>query len=317
MGLSFINPELLWLLLAVPFIYVYYRYANKKRKKAAMKFSNLGLIRKASGEKKFSWRGSVLFYINLALILCLIIAMADPHIPLKRAKEGVNVVLSIDVSGSMKAEDYKPSRIEAAKLSAKTLVENLNPKDNVGIVIFEDGATTASYLTRLKDRVLDKLSSIKAKDGRTAIGDGLALAVDMITSIPNKKKVIILLSDGVNNAGVISPDEALKYANENNIQVFTIGMGSEDKTVIGYDWFGRPQYAELDEKLLKRIAAETGGEYYKAVDDQTLNQIYEGLTKKIKREKEDTSIKDWFIIAALALLLAELYIRYGKYRIIH
>jgi Ca-activated chloride channel family protein len=312
--MKFLNPEYLWLLLLIPIVYFFYYISSRKRKEAAIKFSNLGLIKLATKEKR--WRKNILFYLNIALLLLLVLALADPHIPLKKAKEGVNVVLAIDVSGSMKASDYKPNRMEAAKLSALTLVDSLQLKDNIGIVIFENGATTASYLTQLKDRAKDKLSSIAAKDGRTAIGDGLALAVDMVTSIPNKKKLVILLSDGVNNAGVISPDEAIKFANDNDIQVFTIGMGSEGKVVLGYDFFGRPSYAELDEELLENIATQTGGEYYKAVDDKTLNEIYKSLSDKIKREKEDVSIKDWFIVAAIIVLGIELYIRYGKYRII-
>jgi Ca-activated chloride channel family protein len=287
----------------------------KKKKRLAMKFSNIGLIKQAA-KKKFSWRRHIQFIFGMVLVILLLLALADPHIPLKRTKEGVNVVLAIDVSGSMQATDYKPNRIESAKASAEILLKQLQVKDNIGIVIFENGATTASYLTQLKDRALDKLRSIKAKEGRTAIGDGLALAVDMVTSIPNKKKVVILLSDGVNNAGVISPDEAIRFANDNEIQVFTVGMGSEEPTVLGYDFFGRPQYAELDEAALKKIAQETGGEYYKAIDDKTLNDIYDQLSKKIKREKEDTSIKDWFIFAALITFLLMLYFEYGRFRIV-
>lgn len=316
MGLTFLNPEFLWLLFFVPVTIWVYHISLKKRRKSALKFSNIGIIKKASAGNNYKWRKHIMFILTALLISSLILALADPHIPLKKTKEGVNVVLALDVSGSMQATDYKPSRMESAKISARTLIESLQPKDNVGIVVFQTGATTASYLTQLKDRALDKLSSIQAKDGRTAIGDGLALAVDMITSIPNKKKVIILLSDGVNNAGVISPDEAIQFANDNDIQVYTIGMGSEGKTVLGYDWFGRPQYAELDETVLKKIAAETGGEYFKAVDDKTLSEIYDGLTKKIKREKEPNSIKDWFLVLALLLLALEVYLAYGKYRII-
>ncbi len=316
MSFRFEEPTALLLLLAIPITYYFYLLSLKKRKKAIIKFSSIGLIKEAN-KKNFNWRKHASFIILILILTSLITAIADPHIPLKKIKKGVNVVLVIDTSGSMQAKDFKPSRIEAAKIAAKTLIENLKPKDNVGIVVFNNGATTASYLTPLKEKALDKLASIKAQNGATAIGDGLALAVDMITSIPNKKKVIILLSDGVNNAGMINPEEAIKYAKENNIQVYTVGMGSEGKTIIGYDWFGNPQYAELDEGMLKKIASETGGEYYRAVDEDTLNQIYKGLSNKIKREKEDTSIKDWFIITAILLLGIEMYLRYGKLRIIN
>lgn len=316
MALSFQDPILLWFLIAVPIIYYFYSLAKQKKKKEAIKFSHLAIIKKAMGGKKRLWRTEILFYLLLTALALMIIGMANPHIPLKQTKEGVNVVLVIDDSGSMRANDYKPTRLEAAKSSAEVLIKSLKPKDHVGIVIFESGATTASYLMPFKDRALDKLRSIKQKEGKTAIGDGLSLAVDMATSIPNKKKVVILLSDGVNNAGVISPDEAVAFASANKIQVYTIGMGSEQPVILGYDWFGNPQYAELDENTLKSIAQSTGGRYFKSVDEKTLGEIYRNISEDIEREKEPVNIKDWFFMAAIILLLIEIYMRYGRKRII-
>ena len=158
--------------------------------------------------------------------------------------------------------------------------------------------------------------AIQPRQGRTALGDGLSMAVDMADSIPNKKKVIILLSDGVSNAGVVTPEEASAYAKSSKIQVYTVGMGSEGKAVLGYDWFGNPQYAELDEATLQNIAAATGGKYFKSVDTKTLDDVYENISKDIQREKEETSIAKWFFLAALLTILVELYFRYGGKRII-
>jgi len=313
--LTFLVPKALFLLLLIiPILYFYLR-AIKSKKRAAIKFSNLGII-KAAVKKKNRWRRNINFYLILTALMFLIVGLANPHIPLKRTREGVNVVLVIDISGSMQAQDYSPSRIEAAKQSSAVLVDNLNPNDNVGIVVFETGATTAAYLSPFKDKVKDKLMAIKAKEGRTAIGDGLSLAIDMATSVPNKKKVIVLLSDGVSNAGVISPKEAIEFAKLNKIQVNTIGMGTEGRTVLGKDFFGRPVYAELDEATLKAIAIGTGGKYYKSVDSDTLKEIYSRISKDIKREKEKTSIKNWFIICSAILLLTSLYFSYGKHKII-
>ena len=114
---------------------------------------------------------------------------------------------------------------------------------------------------------------------KRAIGDGLSLGIDMATSIQNQKKVLILLSDGVSNAGVISTSEAISFAKSNNIQVYTVGLGSNGKTLLGYDFFGNPQYAELDENTLKSIADKTGGKYFKSVDPKTLNEIYQNITR--------------------------------------
>ena len=314
--LTFLNPIWLLLLILIPILYYFYLKSSKKRKRAAIKFSNIGLIKVAQKNKKLNWRKNIIFYLTLIAVAFLIIGLSNPHIPLKKTREGVNIVLVLDVSGSMKANDYKPTRIEAAKKSAKVLIENLNSNDNVGIVIFESGATTAAYLSPFKDKVIDKLAAIKAKEGKTAIGDGLSLGVDMATSVSNKKKVIVLLSDGVSNAGVISPGDSIEFAKLNKIQGNTIGMGTTGQTVLGHDMFGRPVYAELDEKTLQKIAKETGGKYYKSIDTQTLDEIYERISEDIKREKENTSIKNWFIVAAILILIGELYIRYGKYRII-
>lgn len=308
---GFSSPWVLLFLVFIPAIYYLYRKIIQKKKKYAIRFSNIEFIKSALGDKKKSRRSDLLFYLSLLVLTFMIIGFANPHIPLKQIKEGVNVVLVLDVSGSMQATDYKPTRLEAAKRSAEILLNSLKEKDCAGIVIFESGATTAAYLSPYKDKVIEKLRSIKAKQGKTAIGDGLALGIDMATSIPNKKRVVILLSDGVNNAGVISPQEAIEFAKTNKIQVYTIGLGSEEKVILGYDWFGNPQYAELDEVTLKKIAKETGGKYFKSVNDKTLDEIYRNISQDIKREEEETNIKDWFFLAALITFLIYLYLRYG------
>lgn len=313
---GFQNPYILVFLLLIPLgFYLHYKII-KKKKKHAIKFSHLGFIKSALGDKKHSKKSDMLFYLSLLVLALMIIGLSNPHIPLKQTKEGVNVVLVLDVSGSMKAQDYNPNRLESAKDSAEILLKSLNPKDHAGIVIFESGATTAAYLSPYKDKVIDKLRAISVKEGSTAIGDGLSLGIDMAASIPNKRKVVILLSDGVNNAGIISPTEAIGFAKANKIQVYTIGMGSDGKVVLGYDWMGNPQYADLDETTLKTIAQETGGKYFKSINSKTLNDIYDNISKDIEREKEEVNIKDWFFIASLISFLVYLYLRFGGKRII-
>jgi Ca-activated chloride channel family protein len=313
--LSFGEPGRLMILLVLLVLIYLYKIYREKKKKSALKFSSIGII-KESSVKKRNLRLHLPFILVLLAVLFLMIGLADPQIPLKTTKEGVNVVLVIDDSGSMAATDYKPTRLDAAKEAAKVLINSLQPKDYVGIVIFESGATTASYLTPFKERATEKLMGIKQREGRTAIGDGLSLGIDMATSVPNKKKVVILLSDGVNNAGVVTPDEAIEFAKTNNIQVYTVGMGSEKPVVLGYDFFGNPQYAELDEATLKKIAEETGGKYYKSINENTLQEIYKNIGENIERELEQVSIKDWFFVVALVVLIVNLYVIYGKYRVV-
>lgn len=312
---SFENPIALIFILLVPvFVYLYKQYIDQK-KKAALKFSSLTNIKKSKTKKK-NYRMHLPFILTIVALSLIVIGLADPHIPLKKAKEGVNVVLAIDDSGSMSAQDYSPTRLEAAKDAAEILIKSLENEDMIGIVIFESGATTSAYLTPFKDKAISKLKAIQQREGRTAIGDGLSLAIDMATSVPNKKKVVILLSDGVNTAGVISPEEAIAFARSNKIQVYTVGMGSEGNTFLGYDMFGRPQYAELDEATLKAIAEQTGGEYFRSVDKNTLDEIYQSISEKIDREWENSSIKDWVFVLALMVLAVNLYLIYVKYRIV-
>jgi len=313
---GFYQPEWLLALALLPALYYYFIYQTRRKKQEAIVFSNIGFLKSALHGSSESARPRTLLILVLASIGCIIIGLADPHIPLEQTKEGVNVVLVLDTSGSMQANDYHPTRLESSKRSAEILLKSLDAKDYAGVITFESGATSAAYLSPDKDRVIKKLMAIEPKEGATAIGDGLALGIDMAESIPNRKKVVILLSDGVNNAGVIHPDQAAGFARDKGIQVFTIGMGSDSPVVLGYDWFGNPQYATLDEQMLQNIAAGTNGKYYKSVNDRTLSEIYSNLNQEITREKEETSIKDWFFILALILMTAEIFLRYGRRRII-
>lgn len=314
---GFYHPEMLTLFLVIPALYWYYLRETKRRRQEAMQFSHIGFLKTAlAGRKGGENRPRNLFLLSLLALGLIITGLADPHLPLEQTKEGVSVVLVMDISGSMQATDYQPTRLESAKKAASSLLANLDDKDYAGIITFESGATSAAYLSPDKNRVREKLKTIAPKEGSTAIGDGLALAIDMAESIPNRKKVVILLSDGVNNAGVISPEQAMQFARDRGIQVFTIGLGSEEPFILGYDWFGTPQYAMLDEEILRRIADDTGGKYFKSVDDRTLGEIYSNLNTEIKREKEETSVKDWFFGAALVVLCGEVLMRYGRRRII-
>ena len=302
-------------LLILPGFYFLYRFYTKTKKSNSLKFSNLELVKKSASSQS-QLRKHLPFILILVALSLIIIGLADPRIPLENIKEGVNVVLVLDGSGSMAATDYPPTRLESAKDAAEILIENLEPNDHTGIILFESGATTVSYLTPFKDKTIDDLNAIKQRDGATAIGDGLVLGVDMANSIPNKKKVVILLSDGDHNAGVVTPNEAVQYAIQKKIQIHTIGMGSEEPVLLGTNIYGNPLYAELNEKELSAIATAANGKYYKSVDNNSLNEIFEQITDDIDRELEQVSIKDWLFIAAVVVLAANLYIVYGKYRIV-
>lgn len=309
--------EPLWLigLAGIPVLCLLYRRAVRERSYAALTFSRVAVAAQAQGSDRLR-RPHILFALALLALALILVGLADPHIPLEGADEGVSVVLVLDTSGSMQATDYLPTRLEAAKAAAETLLSRLNPEDYAGVVVFESGATSAAYLSPDRDRVIERLQGIRARDGQTALGDGLALGVDMADSIPNRHRVVILLSDGASNAGTFSPAEAAAYACERNVPVYTVGIGSPDPVVAGYDLAGVPEYAVLDEETLRAIARTTGGKYYAAVDEGTLAAIYAGLTDEIPREPKDTSIRAIFFAGALIVLLLEIYLRYGRGRIL-
>lgn len=309
--------EPLWLigLAGIPVLCLLYRRALRERSYAALTFSRVAIAAQAQGSDRLR-RPHILFALSLLALAFILVGLADPHIPLEGTDEGVSVVLVLDTSGSMQATDYLPTRLEAAKAAAETLLSRLNPEDYAGVVVFESGATSAAYLSPDRDRVIERLQGIRARDGQTALGDGLALGVDMADSIPNRHRVVILLSDGASNAGTFSPAEAAAYACERNVPVYTVGIGSPDPVVAGYDLAGVPEYAVLDEETLRAIARTTGGKYYAAVDEGTLAAIYAGLTDEIPREPKDTSIRAIFFAGALIVLLLEIYLRYGRGRIL-
>jgi len=313
MEFGFINALFLFLLIPL-LIFIYYRY-NSNKKESILKFSSLKVIKKTDVNKHVI-RKHIPFLLVIITLSLIIIALANPQIVTAGVQKGINLGIVLDGSESMAASDYKPTRLEAAKNAVNSLVEKTSGKNNVGVVLFETGASTISYLTPVKEKTLNSISLIQQGNGATAIGDGLSLGVDMVSAILDKKRTIILLSDGIQNSGLVSIEQATQYAVINNVQVHTIGIGSEKPVYIRDDIYGEPQYAELDENALKNISNSTGGSYFKSLDEQTLNEIVLELNSNIEYETELSTIRDWFIGSAIGLLLLNMYIIYGKYRII-
>ena len=312
MEFGFINALFLFLLIPV-LIFVYYKY-NTGKKESILKFSTLKVIKQTKTKNNGIRKHSPFVLVILVLSL-IIIALANPQIVTMGAEKGINIGIVLDGSESMAASDYNPTRLEAAKKAINSLVEKTANTNNVGVVVFETGAGTISYLTPVKEKTINSISSIQQGTGATAIGDGLSLGIDMVSSILDKKRVIILLSDGIHNSGLISPEQATQYAILNNVQVHTIGIGSNEPVYLRDDIYGEPQYAELDEQTLQEISSSTGGMYFKSLDDETLNQILLELNANLEYEKELSTIRDWFIGSAIIILLIDIYIIYGRFRI--
>jgi Ca-activated chloride channel homolog len=312
MEFGFTNALFLFLLIPV-LIFVYYKY-NSNKKESILKFSSLKVVKKTNVGKNLIRKHSPFVLVIIVLSL-IIIALSNPQVVSIGVEKGINLGIVLDGSESMAASDYKPTRLEAAKDAVNSLVKKLSEKNNVGVVLFETGAGTISYLTPVKEKTLNSISLIKQGDGATAMGDGLSLGIDMVSSILDKKRVIILLSDGIQNSGLVTAEQAIQYAVKNNVQIHTIGIGSEKPVYLRDDIYGEPQYAELDEKTLKNISNSTGGNYFKSLDEQTLNKILLDLSSNMEYETELSTIRDWFIGSAIGVLVLDLYIIYGRYRI--
>ena len=312
MEFGFINALFLFLLIPV-LVFIYYKY-NSNKKESILKFSTLKIIKKTNAKNNLI-RKHVPFLLIIIVFSLIIIALANPQIVTLGSEKGVNLGIVLDGSESMAASDYEPTRLDAAKRAITSLVTKTSETNNVGVVLFETGAGTISYLTPVKQKTLDSISSIQQGTGATAIGDGLSLGIDMVSSILDKKRVIILLSDGIHNSGLVSPEQATQYAILNNVQVHTIGIGSNEPVYLRDDIYGDPQYAELDEQTLQDIASSTGGNYFKSLDEQGLNEILLELNTNLEYETELSTIRDWFIGSAIIILLIDIYIIYGKFRI--
>jgi len=305
----------LFLLLIIPGLYFLYAKYNTEKKESILKFSSLKIIKKSISGKTI-FRKHLPFVLMMVILGLTIVGLANPQIPTISVEKGINLSIVLDGSESMAASDYKPTRLDAAKQAISQMVNKVGPQNNVGVVLFESGATTISYLTPDKEKTIDSISSIQQGQGATAIGDGLALGIDMASSIPDKKGVIVLLSDGVHNSGLVTPQEAIQYAKINQIQIHTIGLGSIEPVYLRDDIYGEPQYAELDEETLIEIANETNGSYFKSLDEQTLNEIFLTLSSNLEYEMEYSTLRDWFMGAAIVVLLVDAYIIYGRYRIV-
>jgi Ca-activated chloride channel family protein len=308
---EFVNA--LFIFLVIPIILIIYFKHNSKNKESVLKFSSLKIIEKSTKQNKL--RKHVSFAITLSILCLIIIALANPQIMTPLTVKVNNLSIVLDGSESMAATDYEPTRLEAAKKSITSIVSNMNSQNNVGIVLFETGASTISYLTPSKEKTINSISSINQGQGATAIGDGLVLGIDMVSSIPDKKRIIILLSDGIHNSGFVTPEEATTYAKNNNVKIHTVGIGSDAPVFLRDDIYGNPQFAELDEKTLEYISKETGGNYFKSLNSETLDNILSTISSDIEYEMEYSTLRHWFIGASIMLLMLEIYIIYGKYRI--
>lgn len=320
MSSSFMHPHFLWLLLVIP-IALFWHYFIKNQQDVALKMSTIeGLSTKKTLLIKLR---PFLYVLKLLALGCIIIALARPRNTQKSSytdnTSGIDIVIATDVSGSMLATDFKPNRLEAIKEVAYTFIQK-RVNDRIGLVVYAGESYTRTPVTSDKAMLLNSLKEVQyngmvLQDG-TAIGIGLATAINRLKDSKTKSKIIILLTDGVNNLGSLDPISAAEIAKAYGIKVYTVGVGTNGMAnfPVAKDANGnivfQPQKVEIDEKILQEIAATTNGKYFRATDNKTLEAIYNEIDRleksKITENRFmmfDEQFRPWVLIGLFLLAL--------------
>ena len=327
-NIVFKNPEFLWLLILLPVV-AFMLYKFKFVRLNNFKFSNLESFDSKTLKSKLY---PIINVFRIITLLLVIVALARPqeisNSTRTKTSSGIDIVIAVDISSSMLAQDLKPNRLEALKTVASQFI-NDRINDRIGLVIYAGESYTKTPVTSDKDVVIKSLSDITfdgvIEDG-TAIGMGLATSVNRLKESKAKSKVIILLTDGVNNSGFIDPSTAADLAANFEIKTYTIGLGTNGNARApvalnpnGSFRFGMTK-VEIDEELLKNVANKTGGLYFRATDNKKLEEIYNEINKLEKTEVEEIKYSDseekyrLLIITAIGLIFVELILKYTVFR---
>jgi Ca-activated chloride channel family protein len=327
--LSFLNPEFFWLFLLIPMA-VAWLYWKRNEQTATLKISSTQGFKDSN--TLLTKLKPLLNVMRLLALSSLIIAMARPRTVdisnQTKTTRGIDIVIAMDVSGSMLAKDLRPNRMEALKDVAADFVEE-RPNDRIGLVLYASEAYTKTPVTSDKAVVLEAIKSVKydnvLQDG-TGIGMGLSTAVNRLKDSKAKSKVIILLTDGVNNAGFIEPETAADIAKQYGIKVYTIGVGTNGMAESPYALAPNGQIlfqmmkVEIDEQLMRSIARKTDGKYFRATSNSKLAEIYGSINKLETTEIEELKFYDYdekyrpFVWLAGFLILLEIGLRNTVYR---
>ena len=318
-NITFDNPEFLWLEVIL-FVIILIDYKFKNVKNSSFSISSIKSLNTKSLKVKLF---PLLNVLRFTALFMLIVALARPQIidvsiQTKKSR-GIDIVIAVDVSSSMLAQDLKPNRLEALKEVAKEFV-NDRINDRIGLVVYAGESYTKTPVTSDKSIIINSINEIifdgVIEDG-TAIGMGLATSVNRLKNSKAKSKVVILLTDGVNNSGFIDPNTSADLATSFGIKTYTIGLGSNGnaRAPIALNPDGSFRYGltkvEIDEKLLKEIASKTGGLYFRATDNKKLKEIYDEINKLEKTEVEEFKYSNakevyrFFVLAAVILILIE------------
>ena len=312
--MTFLHPHLLWLLLLLPVLLLIYVLWRRKQQ-ASLRMPSLHFLDGIGGGMRVYLRHSV-FALRLLALGLIIIALARPQSSSSWSEdrvEGIDIMLTMDISTSMLAMDFQPNRVEAAKEVAMRFVAN-RPNDNIGLVVFAGESFTACPLTQDHATLINRLRSMTPGiiEDQTAIGSGIATAIGRLKDSKAKSKVIILLTDGANNTGNISPKMAADLAKTFGISIYTIGVGSGAgeapypiETPFGTVVRNMP--VDLDEPTMRQIAEISGGAYFRATDNESLSAIYKKIDQlektKLSTRNYHTTYEEFFIFVLVAALL--------------
>jgi Ca-activated chloride channel family protein len=306
--MTFQAPDFLFLLIFLPAAVALYSFYRKKQKQETLNFSSIKTLKQIGGEIK-SWRRHGSFILELFIFLALITALARPKAVLPLPSNQIAAAILFDTSGSMMAQDVFPSRIGAAKQAAEHFIKHESESYPVGIITFSTYPLVRLNPTTNKQKILSAISSVHAHLGGTAIGDAIFSAMSLLDGYPEAHKVILLFSDGGNNAGS-SPTIAAKAANEQGIRIYAFGVGTKKGTYMP----GIPIKVNLQEKTLKKISKLSGGKYYKISNVIALKKILSKLSKKIKIVKKYQDIAWYFAAAGLLLLAVKMLLDFTLFR---
>jgi Ca-activated chloride channel homolog len=325
-NISFSYPIFLWAIIVVVPLMIFIIRKDKQRF-APIKYSNIEQL----SQRSKTWRirlGSIPDILRIIVVVLLLVATARPHVSLSKddkSVEGIDIIMALDVSPSMLAEDFRPNRLECAKKVAANFIQN-RKSDEIGLVVFSGEAFTQCPPTIDHNVLLELLKQTKSGDLQdgTAIGDGLTTAINRIKDSKAKSKAIILITDGDNNAGQIDPLQAASIAKQYNIRVYTIGVGKIGQAPFPVQTpFGR-QYQQIDVKidegLLTSIANTTGAKYFRSTKNSSLEEIFKEIDSMEKsiinlsvyNQKKDVGFN--FAYAALIILLLETVLRYMVFK---
>lgn len=323
--MTYVHPQYFWLFI-LPALMILWYVLRKSKSQASLQYSSIKTFENFKKPLKYYLR-HLLFVIRIVIISLLIIILARPQTEKAEDKitQGIDIVIALDISGSMLAQDFKPNRLEASKDIAIEFI-NKQEYDRIGLVVFAGEAFTQCPVTIDHKVLINMFSGIKQgliEDG-TAIGHGLATAVNALKDSKAKSKIVILLTDGENNAGNIDPMTAADLAAKFNIKVYTIGVGKNGyadmpvQTVFGTQL--QKVEVKIDEQTLKLISEKTGGKYFRATDNEKLKKIYDEIEKlekdkikeKLGMQMQEEYMK--FLIPVLLLLVLEIVLRYTVLR---